>query len=168
MKSRFNFMKPGENSSKSDSYCIRWNMMLNFKRLKSLPGKQLKLMFFCFALCIRFASRNISGQILLLWQKHVVTADKIILTHLPVWKSKEKRAPLEKLKVVVTLDHKTSLKYQFFEMYIYTAYESWINKLSVMYGLLGSNNIWSRYNYLNIWNLRVQKKIFFLRKSLLK
>ncbi len=26
-----------------------------------------------------------------------------------------------------------------------------------MYGLLGSDNIWPRYNYLNIWNLRVQK-----------
>ncbi len=26
-----------------------------------------------------------------------------------------------------------------------------------MYGLLGSDNIWTRYNYLNIWNLRVQK-----------
>ncbi len=23
-----------------------------------------------------------------------------------------------------------------------------------MYGLLGSDNIWSRYNYLKIWNLR--------------
>ncbi len=27
-----------------------------------------------------------------------------------------------------------------------------------MYGLLGSDNIWPRYNYVNIWNLRVQKK----------
>ncbi len=27
-----------------------------------------------------------------------------------------------------------------------------------MYGLLGQDNIWSRYNYLKIWNLRVQKK----------
>ncbi len=26
-----------------------------------------------------------------------------------------------------------------------------------MYGLLGYDNIWPRYNYLNIWNLRVQK-----------
>ncbi len=26
-----------------------------------------------------------------------------------------------------------------------------------MYGLLGSDNIWPRYNYLKIWNLRVQK-----------
>ncbi len=26
-----------------------------------------------------------------------------------------------------------------------------------MYGLLGSDNIWQRYNYLKIWNLRVQK-----------
>ncbi len=35
-----------------------------------------------------------------------------------------------------------------------------------MYGLLGLDNI--RYNYLNIWNLRVQKKIKILRKSPLK
>ncbi len=28
-----------------------------------------------------------------------------------------------------------------------------------MYGLLGSDNIWSSYNYLKIWNLRVQKKL---------
>ncbi len=28
-----------------------------------------------------------------------------------------------------------------------------------MYGLLGSNNIWPRYNYLKIWNLRVQKNL---------
>ncbi len=27
-----------------------------------------------------------------------------------------------------------------------------------MYGLLGSDNIWPRYNYVQIWNLRVQKK----------
>ncbi len=26
-----------------------------------------------------------------------------------------------------------------------------------MYGLLWYDNIWPRYNYLNIWNLRVQK-----------
>ncbi len=26
-----------------------------------------------------------------------------------------------------------------------------------MYGLLGYDSIWLRYNYLNIWNLRVQK-----------
>ncbi len=26
-----------------------------------------------------------------------------------------------------------------------------------MYGLLGYDNIWPRYNYLKIWNLRVQK-----------
>ncbi len=26
-----------------------------------------------------------------------------------------------------------------------------------MYGLLGYDNIWLRYNYLKIWNLRMQK-----------
>ncbi len=28
-----------------------------------------------------------------------------------------------------------------------------------MYGLLGSDNIWLRYNYLKIWNLSVQKNL---------
>ncbi len=28
-----------------------------------------------------------------------------------------------------------------------------------MYGLLGLDNIWLRYNYLNIWSLRVQKNL---------
>ncbi len=28
-----------------------------------------------------------------------------------------------------------------------------------MYGLLGYDNIWLRYNYLKIWNLRVQKNL---------
>ncbi len=33
-----------------------------------------------------------------------------------------------------------------------------INKLPLMYGLLGYDNIWPRYYYLEIWNLSVQKK----------
>ncbi len=28
-----------------------------------------------------------------------------------------------------------------------------------MYGLLGSDNIWPRYNYFKIWNLRVQTNL---------
>jgi len=28
-----------------------------------------------------------------------------------------------------------------------------------MYGLSGSDNIWLRYNYLKIWNLKVQKNV---------
>ncbi len=28
-----------------------------------------------------------------------------------------------------------------------------------MYGLLGSDNIWQRYNYLKIWNVRVQTNL---------
>ncbi len=28
-----------------------------------------------------------------------------------------------------------------------------------MYGLLWYDNIWLRYNYLNIWNLRMQKNL---------
>ncbi len=37
-----------------------------------------------------------------------------------------------------------------------------------MHGLLGSDNIWPRYNYLKIWNLRVQKKSNNGEKSPLK
>ncbi len=36
----------------------------------------------------------------------------------------------------VTVDHKTSHKGQFSEIEIYTTSKSWINKLSLMYGLL--------------------------------
>ncbi len=38
--------------------------------------------------------------------------------------------------IYVTMDHKTSHKGQFLEIEIYTSFESWINKLSLMYGLL--------------------------------
>ncbi len=34
-----------------------------------------------------------------------------------------------------------------------------------MYGLLGSDKIWLRYNYLKIWNLRVQKKHIINKKT---
>ncbi len=57
--------------------------------------------------------------------------------------------------IFVTLDHKTSYKGQFFEIEIYTSSESF----PLMYGLLGSDNIWPRYNYLKIWNLRVQTNL---------
>ncbi len=33
-----------------------------------------------------------------------------------------------------------------------------------MYGLLGKGHIWLRYNYLNIWNLRVQKRNLNIEK----
>ncbi len=38
---------------------------------------------------------------------------------------------LQYLLPYVTLDHKTSHKCQFFEIKIYTTYESWIIKLSI-------------------------------------
>ncbi len=57
----------------------------------------------------------------------------------------------------VTLDHKTSLNCYFFEIKIHTSSESWIKKLSIDVGLLRSDNIWLRNNYLKIWNLRVRK-----------
>ncbi len=37
--------------------------------------------------------------------------------------------------------------------------ESWINSFPLMSGLLGYDNICPRYNYLKIWNLRVQKNL---------
>ncbi len=46
------------------------------------------------------------------------------------------------------MDHKTSHKGQYFENEIYTSSESWINKLMI-----------GQYNYLKIWNLRVQKNL---------
>ncbi len=57
----------------------------------------------------------------------------------------------------VTLDHKTSHKgpFNFFE-------KSWIKKLSID---VWFGNIWLRYNYFKICNLRVQKKSWILRKS---
>ncbi len=59
--------------------------------------------------------------------------------------------------VCVTMDHKTSHKGQFYEIEIYTWYESWINKLSIDVWVVMIGQYWSRYNYLRIWNLRVQK-----------
>ncbi len=53
----------------------------------------------------------------------------------------------------MTLDHKTSHKCKFFEIDISTSSESWINII------LLKDNIWPRYNYLKIWNLRVQKNL---------
>ncbi len=55
----------------------------------------------------------------------------------------------------MTLDHKTSHKGQFFKIEIYTSCDSWINTLSIDVWI----NIWLRYNYLKIWNLRLQKHI---------
>lgn len=34
-----------------------------------------------------------------------------------------------------------------------------------MYGLLGLDNDWSRFNYINIWNLRVQKNLDVEKKT---
>ncbi len=42
---------------------------------------------------------------------------------------------------------------------INTTSESWINTLSIDVCLLGSDNIWLRYNYMKIWNLREQKNL---------
>ncbi len=55
----------------------------------------------------------------------------------------------------VTLDHKTSHTGTFFEIEIYTSSESF----PLIYSLLGYDNICPKYNYLKIWNLRVQKNL---------
>ncbi len=54
------------------------------------------------------------------------------------------------------MDHKTSHKGQFVETEIYTSSEHWINKLSIEVWFV---RIGLRYNYLKIWNLRVQKNL---------
>ncbi len=46
---------------------------------------------------------------------------------------------------------KPAVRVIFSEIEIYTSSESWKNKLiSLMYGLLEEDNIWTRYNYLKI------------------
>ncbi len=46
----------------------------------------------------------------------------------------------------------------------YASYESF----ALMYGLLGYGNIWVRYNYLKIGNLRVTKKNLNIEKIAFK
>ncbi len=60
--------------------------------------------------------------------------------------------PLKK-QSYVTLDHKTSLKCQFCKIEIYASSESWINDISI--------DVWfvMIWQYLKIWNLRVQKNL---------
>ncbi len=57
------------------------------------------------------------------------------------------------------MDHKTSHKGKFDKIEMYTSFESWINKLSIDVWVVRMDNIWSRYNYLKIWNLREQKNL---------
>ncbi len=38
----------------------------------------------------------------------------------------------------------------------------------MMCGLLGSDDIWPRYNYLKIWNLRWKKKSKYMEKNAFK
>ncbi len=51
------------------------------------------------------------------------------------------------------MDHKTSHKGQYFNLYII------INKLSIDVWFVMKDNIWLRYNFLKIWNLRVQNNL---------
>ncbi len=57
--------------------------------------------------------------------------------------------------IYVTLDHKNSLKCQSFEIHRRAEYIIF----PLMNGLLGFDNICPRYNYLKIWNVRVQKNL---------
>ncbi len=43
------------------------------------------------------------------------------------------------------------------DLNIISFWDLYIISFPLMYGLLGKDNIWPRYNYLKIWNLRVQK-----------
>ncbi len=65
--------------------------------------------------------------------------------------------------VYVTLDHKTSLKSNF-KIKIHHLKAEYMS-FPLMYGLLGSYNIWLIYNYLEIYNLRVQKNLNTLRNK---
>ncbi len=62
----------------------------------------------------------------------------------------------------VTLDQKNSHTGLFFLLifihHICYIKAEWIS-FPLMYGLLGYDNIWPRYNYLKIWNQRVQKNL---------
>ncbi len=56
----------------------------------------------------------------------------------------------------VTLDHKTSLKCQFFDIEMYTSYESWIDRLSIDVWFVGIEQHLAEIKVSQ--NLRVQKK----------
>ncbi len=60
----------------------------------------------------------------------------------------------------VTLDHKTSHKGQFFEILIYTASESWINKLSIDVWFVRIGQYLAAIQLLKIWNLNIEKITF--------
>ncbi len=70
---------------------------------------------------------------------------------------------IERQKLYVTLDHKTSHKGHFFEIEFHTSSESWINTFSIDVWFVRIGQYWKliglRYNYLKIWNLRVQKNL---------
>ncbi len=59
----------------------------------------------------------------------------------------------------VTLDPKTSHKCQSFEIEIYTAYVSWINKLSIDVGFVKIGQYLAEIQLLENLNLRVQKNL---------
>ncbi len=56
----------------------------------------------------------------------------------------------------VTLDHKTGLKCQFFDIEMYTSYESWLNRFSIDVWFVGIEQHLAEIKVFQ--NLRVQKK----------
>ncbi len=54
-------------------------------------------------------------------------------------------------------------------LFFYTSSESWVNKLTIdVWFVKIIFNIWPRYNYLEIWNLRVQNFVLNIEKTVFK
>ncbi len=54
---------------------------------------------------------------------------------------------------------KPVIRVSFYKFCFFTSFENIIKSFPLMYDLLGQDNIWLKYNYLKIWNLRVQKSL---------
>ncbi len=69
---------------------------------------------------------------------------------------------------LVTLDHKTSHKGKFFDIEIYTLYESWTNKLSIDVWFVRIGQYLAEMQLFENLESEGAKKIKILRKSPLK
>ncbi len=64
----------------------------------------------------------------------------------------------------MTLEHKTSHKGQFFEIEIYTSYESWINKLSIdVWFVMIGQYLTEKFLAMHITNQKLSFGIFMVR-----
>ncbi len=61
----------------------------------------------------------------------------------------------------------TIINVNYFEAEIYTSQAEEMS-IPLMYGLLWSDNVLPRYNYLKIWNLRMQKQNLNIEKIAFK